>query len=162
MKIKKSIITIVSFLFIFIFIYTAHSKIVDHYRFASTLSTSPLIGEQYARPIAWMIPASEIAIGFLLIIPSTRKIGLWLSLGLMIVFTAYLIFMVTSGLPKTCNCGGVISSMRWTQHIAFNFGLISLAACALYIDKIYENITKWNKIAIHKLTKKRNGPHWKY
>ncbi|ALL05761.1 hypothetical protein AQ505_09810 [Pedobacter sp. PACM 27299] len=81
--------------------------------------------------LAWLIPAVEILISMLLIIPKTRRYGLVSSLLIMIAFTSYLIYMISYGGPKTCGCGGVIQSLTWVQHIWFNISFIFLAGIAL-------------------------------
>jgi hypothetical protein len=38
----------------------------------------------------------------------------------MLLFTVYLAWMIQFAAHLPCNCGGVISSMSWKQHIVFN------------------------------------------
>jgi len=118
------------YFFIFLFLYTAADKVMNHETFENVLSRSVLIGPTSAY-IAWLVPASEILIGITLLVPKTQKTGLLLSLLLMSIFTIYLIFMVSSGSTLPCHCGGIISRMTWTQHIWFNIACIVLAALAL-------------------------------
>lgn len=126
---------ITAFAYVYLFAYTAHAKFVGHDKLVTTLGKSPLIGPEYADFIAWAIPVAEALLVPLLIFPPTMKKGLWASMSLMIVFTSYLIYMVASGLPRTCNCGGVIESLTWTQHILFNLILIAIVPITL----------RWNK-----------------
>jgi uncharacterized membrane protein YphA (DoxX/SURF4 family) len=129
-KTKEAICDGISYLFIALFLYTAVSKLMTFESFKEVLSVSPLIGN-YSRYIAWMIPIIEVLISIILLVPLTKRIGLRLSLMLMIVFTGYLIYMIYSGSQLPCNCGGVISTMSWREHIIFNFGFIILAGIAL-------------------------------
>ena len=129
-------ITIVAFGYLYLFAYTAHAKLVDHESFAATLGKSPLIGPDYAEFLAWAIPITEAMLALLLAIPPMMKKALWASMSLMVVFTSYLIMMVASGLPRTCNCGGVIESLTWPQHILFNLTVIALVPVTLYWEPI--------------------------
>ncbi|MFB2120813.1 MauE/DoxX family redox-associated membrane protein [Parapedobacter sp. 2B3] len=129
-------IFITAFAYVYLFAYTAHAKFVGHAEFATTLGKSPLIGPEHAHFIAWAIPAAEALLALLLIFPPMMKKALWASMSLMVVFTTYLIYMVASGLPRTCNCGGVIESLTWTQHILFNLILIAVVPITLHWKKI--------------------------
>lgn len=133
-KTKETIVDITAYLFIILFMYTATNKLLTIKSFASTLAKSPLIGH-YHMIVAWGIPILEIVISIVLIFPSFRKAGLRASLLLMIVFTIYLIYMVLSGSKLPCNCGGVISSMTWQQHIWFNLSFTALAVTGLVANK---------------------------
>lgn len=132
---RQEIITdLITYLFIILFMYTAASKLLGIQSFASTLAKSPLIGS-YSLLVAWAIPIIEIAISLVLIFPAIRKAGLWASLILMIVFTAYLMYMVFSGSELPCHCGGVISRMTWQQHIWFNLGFVTLGLTSVVINR---------------------------
>jgi hypothetical protein len=133
-KTRETIVDITAYLFIILFMYTAANKLLTVKSFASTLAKSPLIGD-YHMGVAWGIPILEIVISIVLIFPPWRKAGLRASLLLMVVFTLYLIYMVLSGSKLPCNCGGVISSMTWQQHIWFNLGFIVLAVTGLAANK---------------------------
>ncbi|PYF76547.1 MauE/DoxX family redox-associated membrane protein [Pedobacter nutrimenti] len=129
-KTKETICDGISYLFIALFLYTAVSKLMTFESFERVLGRSPLIGH-YNTLIAWTIPIIEIVISGLLLIPLTKKHGMYLSFFLMLLFTVYLIYMILSGSQLPCHCGGVISSMSWKQHIVFNTGFIALAVTGL-------------------------------
>lgn len=129
-QVKPSIF-ITAFAYVYLFAYTAHAKFVGHAEFVTTLGKSPLIGPEYADFIALAIPAVEALLALLLVYPPMMKKALWASMSLMVAFTTYLIYMVASGLPRTCNCGGVIESLTWTQHILFNLILITVVPITL-------------------------------
>lgn len=126
LKHKTLISDIASYLLLMLFMYTAASKLLTVKSFASTLAKSPLIGS-YNTIVAWSIPILEILIGILLIVVSLRKIGLYASLGLMVIFTVYLCYMVLSGSKLPCHCGGVVSTLSWQQHIWFNMAFVLIA-----------------------------------
>lgn len=129
-KVKPRIF-ITAFAYVYLFAYTAHAKFVGHDKFVTTLSKSPLIGPEYADFIAWAIPVAEALLALLLVYPPMMRKALWASMSLIVAFTTYLIYMVVSDLPRTCNCGGVIESLTWTQHILFNLILIAIVPITL-------------------------------
>lgn len=135
---KNNITSSVAYMLIFLFAYTAYSKITDHATFAGALSRSVLL-TQYAALLAWLVPAAEILAAALLIAPATRRAGLYASLILMTVFTAYLAYMLLSGSRLPCECGGVISGMSWRQHLVLNVVFILAAAAGLLADPNHPN-----------------------
>jgi len=125
---------LISYLFILLFIYTASSKIFTFQDFNNVLHVVPIFGP-YHIVISVLIISAEIVIGVLLIIPFTKKTGLLAALFLMIIFTIYLIYMVSFEKVLPCSCGGVISHLSWRNHIWFNAGLIFLSSLSLLTNK---------------------------
>jgi hypothetical protein len=121
---------ICSSLLILLFAYTAFSKLLTYKKFRWVLNESPLI-HNGAGVIVWLLPAAELLIVLLLIIPTYRSTGFKLSISLLILFTSYLIYMILFASHLPCNCGGVISSMTWKQHIFFNLFFIGIAITGL-------------------------------
>lgn len=116
---RKIFIEIITSIFILLFVYTAVSKIAKFEEFDNVLKASPLIGSLHY-VIALSIPISELIISALLFFPKTRRIGLYSTLILMSTFTIYLGYMIVFTPDKPCNCGGIISSLSWTQHLILN------------------------------------------
>ncbi|MBB2148482.1 MauE/DoxX family redox-associated membrane protein [Pedobacter gandavensis] len=133
-KAKEIIVDIITYLFILLFVYTAYSKFKTIDSFKIILERSPLTGP-YHDFIAWAVPIVETLISALLIIPFTKRIGLYASLLLMVLFTGFLTYGILSGSQLPCHCGGVISSLTWQQHIWFNISFIILAILGLYLNK---------------------------
>lgn len=133
-----TLVQIIGGLFILLFVYTALNKLTDLQQFQTVLKESPLV-KQYSSLVAIGIPAIELLISLLLFLPQTRQLGLYLSFGLMTIFTLYLIYMVffTPDLP--CSCGGVIQKLSWGQHIAFNSFFVFLAAAGIWLNKKINN-----------------------
>jgi hypothetical protein len=133
----KRIVTteLISSLLIFLFGYTAISKLLSIDRFEAVLGQSPLISSGAAL-LAWQIPLAELAIVLLLIFSSTRKMGLWVSAILLSFFTIYLFYMVLFSPHLPCSCGGVISSMSWPVHIGFNVVCIAITVAGIRITML--------------------------
>ena len=133
-KTKEMTFNLVSLVFVCLFIYTAVSKFITHDKFVWALGMSPYVGNK-AELLGWVIPILELLVSGLLILEKFRRKGLAASLILMILFTVYLIIMVTTVGKLPCTCGGVISEMSWNQHIVLNVFLIGLSAIGLLAHK---------------------------
>jgi len=105
----------------FMYMYTGWAKFMNMATFISGNSKIPYLGA-YAKLIGYSIPTLEIMLAILLIVPVywIKRFALWTSTLLMGVFTLYLSLMVGFADKKLCHCGGVIESMGWKTHIAFN------------------------------------------
>lgn len=134
-KIKKAILIpdIICGLLILLFAYTAFSKLLAFEKFRSVLKEAPFIAN-YATVIAVLIPAVELTIVLLLLLPRTRKTGLVAATSLLMLFTVYLAFMILTDPNLPCSCGGVIQQLSWKQHIAFNIFFIALGILAIYFQ----------------------------
>lgn len=128
---KQPIINFISFLLIFLFVYTASSKLMDMHAFRAVLAAMPGI-KAFAGFIAVAIPLAELLTAMLLVMPVTRKTGLFCSALLLLLFTFFLLYMLMTADHLPCSCGGVISSMSWQQHIAFNLFFTALSVIAFY------------------------------
>lgn len=139
---KQTTVEIISGLLIFLFVYTAISKLSNLSLFQSSLHQSPLIGDK-AGVLSFTLPITELAISLLLFIPRTRLSGLYASAALMIIFTIYIAYMIVYAPFLPCSCGGVLQQMSWHQHLVFNAGftLLSLAGCWLGRKKSSKNTT---------------------
>ncbi|MGV8815349.1 MAG: MauE/DoxX family redox-associated membrane protein [Gelidibacter sp.] len=119
-------------LFIFLFIYAGLSKLIGMSVFKDQLSQVPLT-TQAAPFLAWAIPTVEVLVVVLLLWPSLRRWGFFSFLGLMLVFTGYLIYTLYFSPYTPCSCGGVISGLSWRSHILFNLFFIGLAVLAILL-----------------------------
>ena len=131
-QIKNIFLNLIATVFIFLFTYTALSKLIEHDLFRNTLSRSPLIGS-YAGIVSFSLPVAELIAACLLVFHKTKLAGLYSSFVLMMLFTAYLSYMIifTNDLP--CSCGGVLQQLSWLQHLWFNIFFTALAALGIYL-----------------------------
>lgn len=130
--IRKFIIEAVSFLLIVLFIYAAVSKILDFSNFRVQLGKSPIL-DLFASTIAVVVPTIEILISFILIFKKTRKLGLYASFALLMMFTFYLIVILNYSYYIPCSCGGILQGLSWRAHILFNSLFIGATALAILI-----------------------------
>lgn len=132
----------VSILCSILFIYAATSKLWDFQQFKVQLGQSPIL-TAYADWVAWMVPVGEYIIAFLLLLDRFRLNALYATLGLMTMFTTYIILVLHFSDYIPCSCGGVLENLGWTEHILFNsfFILLSiLAIVQLETKRIYKTL----------------------
>jgi hypothetical protein len=131
---KEWLAFVICLVCMFLFLYTAYSKTIEHEKFLKGLARFKVFGPS-AVYISWLVPFAELLISVLLIIPGTSKWGLYSFTGLMGIFTLYIISVLVwakGHLP--CHCGGAIEKLSWTQHIWFNLGFIALAILGLFLS----------------------------
>ena len=133
-KARDRVVFSICLICIFLFLYTAFSKILAHARFLQGLSRAEFIGK-FAEYLAWLVPASEILTAILLIVPKTCQWGLRAFIILMISFTIYILGMLFWATTLPCHCGGAIEKLNWTQHVWFNLAFIVLATFAVRLAK---------------------------
>ncbi len=130
---RKMFTEIIIALLVLLFSYAAISKILDYENFATQLGRSPLLGNTpYLYAVAILF--SEFLIVVLLLFKRTKILGLYLSLGLLAIFTAYILYILNfrpTELP--CVCGGIISKLSWGQHVWFNSFFLLINGIAIYL-----------------------------
>nr|WP_157885969.1 MauE/DoxX family redox-associated membrane protein [Chryseobacterium glaciei] len=111
------------------------SKWGNHQAFYRQLSWNPTtVG--YQDILYYFLPGSELLAALLLLLKPVRTYGLWLSAGLMLVFTVYVFYVIFIDPTKaTCTCGGVLSAMTWKQHLVFNISYLLTSCAGIYLNK---------------------------
>jgi len=137
-NLKNTTIVISAYLFVFLFLYAAVSKLLDFETFTLQLAQSPLLSA-YAYIIAWAVPAIEIGIALLLVIERLRLFALYAAFTLMVMFTAYIFIILNFSDFVPCSCGGVLEKLSWTQHLIFNLFFIILAGVAVFFSGRYKS-----------------------
>jgi len=111
----------------FLFTYTAISKLYDWQ--ATKLALYNQVLPDWSNDILLIgIPAVELGVSLLLLVPAWRKPGFHASIFLLTVFTGYVAW-VWLGLAGRvpCSCGGVISSLTWGQQLIFNLVFLGIS-----------------------------------
>jgi len=137
-KTKRTLVDIITYLYILLFLYAATSKLIEYDKFQLQISKSPIITD-FSSILVWMVPALEIIISIMLLINRTLMLGLYAAFGLMCLFTAYIyaILNYTDFIP--CSCGGVLEKLGWTEHMIFNIAFVVLAIIGILLHaKIME------------------------
>lgn len=131
---KKTIVELIAHIFIILFLYTGISKLMDFEVFKAQLEDSPVL-KTIAPVVAWGLPMIEFVVSILLFIPRYRLTGLYSAFSLMILFTGYVITILTIDKELPCSCGGIIGLLSWKAHLALNIILIGFAAIAIRLKK---------------------------
>jgi uncharacterized membrane protein YphA (DoxX/SURF4 family) len=131
---RNTLIEIIAWLFVILFLYTGISKLMEYAVFKEQLSTSPIIG-QIASIVAWGLPLIEFIVSLLLFFPRYRLKGLYAALVLMVLFTCYVIAILTFSDKLPCSCGGVLEQLSWQGHLIFNSAFIALAIIAIILNR---------------------------
>jgi putative oxidoreductase len=132
---KKATVTqLICALLVLLYVYTAVSKLADFAEFARQMRGQPLplpVREVLVRTL----PAGELLVAACLLLPRLRTAGLWLSAGLLVAFTVYVLLALAGAFPRVpCSCGGVLRSLGWRNHLYFNLVFLLLNGAALWLD----------------------------
>ena len=139
---KEILIEIIIFLFVLLFLYAAGIKLIQHKTFVAQIAQSPLL-TKYEYPISWIIPGVELLIAIMLVTPRIRVFGLYAAFGLMVIFTIYIVAILTISRDLPCSCGGILSSLGWRSHLVFNLGFVVMGFVAIMLlPKQDRGITK--------------------
>jgi uncharacterized membrane protein YphA (DoxX/SURF4 family) len=130
---KERLIICIRFVCMFLFLYAAYAKIVDHDHFLKGLTKVHIIS-RFAVYISWFVPLAEVISSLLLLIPQTARLGLYTFAGLMSLFTGYIFSVLLWEKVLPCSCGGAIEKLSWSQHIWFNLAFIAIAVSALWLS----------------------------
>lgn len=141
---SNTILQLISGIFIFLFVYTALSKLLNLKAFVHVLGRSPLLGD-ISSIVSYIIPFAELGVSLLLLIPSTKKTGMYAACMLMCIFTVYVGYMLIFVPQLPCSCGGVIQQLSWKQHFVLNLILTILAATAAFGDKLFVATDRGNR-----------------
>lgn len=131
---RKTIVEIISALFILLFAYTAINKFIALKQLSFVLKQYPLIGS-FSELVAWGLPITESVIALLLFLPRTKLIGLYSSLIMMATFTIYLAYMLKFTPKLPCTCGGMLQKLSWPQHFVFNIFFLLLSIIGIWLSK---------------------------
>jgi hypothetical protein len=131
---KKITIQVITVMLIILFVHAGLIKWLDYSTFKSQLSAYPLLSP-FAGVIAWLFPAIEMATAALLVAARTRTLGLSLSLGLMVMLSGYIIYLLGSDANAPCACQALLGFSSWPTQLKFNliFMLIALLGFLLQL-----------------------------
>jgi thiol-disulfide isomerase/thioredoxin len=131
---RTTLVDSVTYFFILLFLYTGGEKLMEINSFKDQMVSSPLLGP-LGGFVAWALPITEILLAIVLFILKWRLKGLYGSLGLMVVFTVYLVVILAIDDHLSCSCGGIIENLTPRQHLLFNGATIVLAGLAIASER---------------------------
>lgn len=85
--------------------------------------------------ITWVLPIGELLLAIALFIPAFRLKALYATLGLMTLFTIYVVVIFFIDRQLSCSCGGIIEELTPKQHILFNSACVILSAVAIAMSR---------------------------
>lgn len=133
-KITNIALEVITIFLLVIWIYTGISKIMEGHDFRYQLGKWDFF-KSLAPFISYAVPIVELLIAGLLIANRTRKIGLWASFILMLVFTTYVFLILRFAKELPCTCGGVLSELNWSQHLVLNVTLTIFAYLGIILER---------------------------
>ncbi|WP_116789520.1 MauE/DoxX family redox-associated membrane protein [Flavobacterium psychrotrophum] len=134
---NRSIVFTTSIFYIVLFVYAAVSKLLDFENFQVQLGQSPILGS-FAGVISYVVPLAELLLAVVLLIPKFRRFGLYASLSLMVMFSAYIYIVLKYAAFVPCSCGGILEKLSWQQHIIFNLCYVAVAIIGIVFAELPE------------------------
>lgn len=131
---KSTLVDTIAAMFILLYLYSALYTIYQRDPIQDVLTVLPLFGIP-AKVFNWSAIAMEFAVVLLLFFPKTRKAGLIASLGLMILFTAYIVYLLKIVPELPCSCGAIMSQLTLKPHLFLNAVFIILGFVAILMKR---------------------------
>ncbi|RKE80832.1 MauE/DoxX family redox-associated membrane protein [Chryseobacterium sp. AG363] len=130
MRIKNIISELIIFILILLWAYTFASKIFDFDTFNRQIKGAYLLSAGgYVLP--YVLQAAHLGIVILLIKKNWRGLGLLASLTVIIIYTAYLIYILKFAPSIPCSCIAVFRGMNWNDQLYFNFIALAINSIGL-------------------------------
>lgn len=132
-SLREILIDVICFVYILLFVYAAVNKFIDFDNFQIQLAQSPLLSS-FAGFFSFSVPVTEVLISIGLTVKRLRRLSLYCSFSLMVMFSAYIFIILHYSPYVPCSCGGILEDMSWVQHLTFNvvFVFIAIAGILLY------------------------------
>ena len=122
-------------LLILLFTYTTLGKLLDFTEFSSQMHNQPL-PVWMADLATWTLPSLQLLIVGLLSIQKFRSRGFLLALIVMLIFTLYIILIVTDTFTYIpCSCAGILTGMSWTTQLIFNIVITIIAFIGFRVQR---------------------------
>lgn len=126
---------VIIILLIVVFAYPGMNKLLEIKKFEEQLSFSPLLPDAITPYLAWIIPILLISLAGLLLIRRIRPIVLKAYIGLMGLFTLYIIAILTVASFIPCSCIGFSDRLSWKQQLIMNIIVLILSLFTLNFRK---------------------------
>ncbi|WP_425638833.1 MauE/DoxX family redox-associated membrane protein [Algoriphagus yeomjeoni] len=122
-----------------LFAYTAVSKVYD-WQGTQRAMYNQVFPIAMADVLLYLLPLVELGVAVLLLVPGWRKIGLLMSVLLMVLFTGYVawVWLGFSG-RVPCSCGGVLENLGWGEHLVVNLMFLVLAVIGYWSHRKVRN-----------------------
>lgn len=129
------LVSAANFLLVLLWVYAATSKLIDFERFKWEIRNQVLYPFLKVALI-YLLPPSELIIAGLLCSKRTQQWGIYLSLFLLAVFTAYIALIISHVFSRVpCSCGGILEHLGWWPHLFFNLFFLILTSATIWALK---------------------------
>ncbi|SDF61562.1 MauE/DoxX family redox-associated membrane protein [Chitinophaga filiformis] len=133
MKWKETLVDLIAYCYVALFVYAAISKLLDYEKFVKSINLQPF-DDRWTPLLVWGLPTIELAAAGLLMFSATRVYGFLLSLVLMVSFTIYIKLVLSNYYGSVpCACGGIIRKMDWQEHLWFNLYFVFIGLAGLIL-----------------------------
>lgn len=132
------VVEAICFLFILLFVYAATSKILELEKFEIQVGQSPLL-TGFGGVIPLCVIGAEFITSAFLATQRFQLLGLFASLSLMVMFTGYIIAIMTLADFVPCSCGGILDALTWREHLYLNVSFVLLAVIAIILHTKEQN-----------------------
>jgi len=120
---------------VFLWMYTGFDKVLGYPEYWRIMHLQ-VIPREVLPILVPALPVLEITIAILLILPSKRLLGLYCSLLLMSIFTAYTLLVYLNFFPaRPCACAGLFQKMGWGMHVLVNSFLTLVAVFGIIMHR---------------------------
>ncbi|HMU44474.1 MAG TPA: hypothetical protein PKA80_14345 [Ignavibacteriaceae bacterium] len=132
---NKVTITLISSLLILLFVYAGASKFIDFSKYVLEIKTQPL-PKWLINIIIWGLPPLEIIIAICLLFDRTNLVAFYISLIVLLLFTAYTALILLKYFERIpCSCGGIVSGLSWKQQLILNIFFSSISIIGIFQHK---------------------------
>lgn len=129
----QMLVEVICTLICILFLYAAVSKLLEFDKFRIQLGLSPLLSP-FAGVVSVFIPAVEIVLSILVFTRKYRFVALCGSYCLMVIFSAYIVWILNFSEFIPCSCGGILENMGWRQHLVFNMIFTALCGAGVWFE----------------------------
>jgi len=126
---QKIISEVVALIIVIVLLYAAINKLIHYRSFRFLLGITPTL-KGMVSALTFAIPILELSIGILILLQKTKLAGLYLSIGLFII---YLVGMFQLKLYVPNIRGGILDRLSFTQYVILNTLLLVLAILGIVI-----------------------------
>ncbi|SEM85517.1 hypothetical protein SAMN05216436_108120 [bacterium A37T11] len=147
MTTRELVFSVLVILLALLFLLVGIDKLWDYAKFRDGLRGARMIPEILAPVLARLLGGSMVLIAGSLFAgfwyPQWLKRGLWSYLGLMMLFTFYLLLVITVfSNDEPCRCLGIYElwSLSWLQHFWLDVGITMVVLVTMglyYLDIVY-------------------------
>lgn len=116
------------------FSYSTFFKVQNLSSFQLNLLKTGLFNDTTLVLVAYGAVILELAICFALI--KFPQKGILLALLSVLAFTAYITYLNVNQLYTECGCGGILNSLSYPNHLAFNLTLLGLCVAHILLPRM--------------------------